>query len=224
MISHTRLPLFSRAYVEKIGEPGDEAPYTSLGVVAMEHIYVFYPSRDFFPILQCLQSPMHGEDESMSDSEDLSSSYAISRAQLELAQAWSCFLLVISTAQEALLQGSTLRLSSLKELLAALESQLAIQTSPTETVVAIATELSMLYTVLLRRWSCDLSKLDEEMLPSFNRILQLAGQVDPALSIELHAHLYSGLIQVIRTAKAHKGTCRCVCYFHICILPPLICK
>ena len=25
MISHTRLPLFSRAYVEKIGEPGDEA-------------------------------------------------------------------------------------------------------------------------------------------------------------------------------------------------------
>ena len=25
VISHTRLPLFSRAYVEKIGEPGDEA-------------------------------------------------------------------------------------------------------------------------------------------------------------------------------------------------------
>lgn len=141
----------------------------------------------------------------MSDSDGFSSSHEISRAQLELAQAWSCFLLVISTSQEALLQGSTLRLSLLKELLAALESQLQIQTTLTETVVAIATELSMLYTVLLRRWSCDLSKLDQEMLPSFNRILQQCGKVDPALSIELHSHLYSGLIQVIRTAKAHKG-------------------
>ena len=28
MISRTRLPLFSRAYVEKIGEPGDEATIT----------------------------------------------------------------------------------------------------------------------------------------------------------------------------------------------------
>ena len=141
----------------------------------------------------------------MSDVDDLSSSLEISRAQLELAQAWSCFLLVISTSQEALLQDSTLRLSLLKELLTALESQLQIQTMPTETVVAIATELSMLYTVLLRRWSCDLSRLDEEMLPSFNRILQQCGRVDPALSVELHSHIYSGLIQVIRTAKAHKG-------------------
>ena len=141
----------------------------------------------------------------MSDVDDLSSSHEISRAQLELAQAWSCFLLVISTSQEALLQDSTLRLSLLKELLTALESQLQIQTMPTETVIAIATELSMLYTVLLRRWSCDLSRLDEEMLPSFNRILQQCGRVDPALSVELHSHIYSGLIQVIRTAKAHKG-------------------
>ena len=146
----------------------------------------------------------------MSDKE-LSSSQEMSRAQLELIQAWSCFLLVISTAQEGLLQGSPLRLSLLKELLAALESQLETQTTPTETVVAIATELSMLYTVLLRRWSCDLSKLDKEMLPSFNRILQLCGRIDPALSIELYTHLYSGLIQVIRTAKMHKGVCVCVC-------------
>ena len=29
MISHTRLPLFSRAYAEKIGEPGDEARFVS---------------------------------------------------------------------------------------------------------------------------------------------------------------------------------------------------
>ena len=142
----------------------------------------------------------------MSDSDVISSSHAISRAQLELAQAWSCFLLVISTAQEALLQSSILRRSLLKELLAALESQLQNnQTTPTETVVTIATELSMLYTVLLRRWSCDLSKMDEGMLPSFNRILQGCGRVDPTLSIELHSHLYSGLIQVIRTAKSHKG-------------------
>ena len=141
----------------------------------------------------------------MSDSDGLSSSHEISRAQLELAQAWSCFLLVISTSQEALLQGSTLRLPLLKELLAALESQLQIQTTPTETIVAVATELSMLYTVLLRRWSCDLSKLDKEMLPSFNHILQQCGRVDAALCIELHSHLYSGLIQVVRTAKAHKG-------------------
>ena len=157
-----------------------------------------------FP-LQCLQSLTHGEDESMSDSDGFSSSHEISRAQLELAQAWSCYLLVISTSQEALLQGSTLCLSLLKELLAALESQLQNQTALTETVVTIATELSMLYTVLLRRWSCDLTKLDEEMLPSFNRILQQCGRIDPALSVELHSHLYSGLIQVIRTAKAHKG-------------------
>ena len=130
-------------------------------------------------------------------------------AQLDLAQAWSSFLLVISTTQESLLQGSTLRRALLKELLVALESQLESQASPTNTVVAIATELSMLYTVLLRRWSCDLSKLDEETLPSFNRILQLTSRLDSALSIELHAHLYSSLIQVIRTLKMHEGTRTC---------------
>ena len=158
---------------------------------------------------------------SLPDSEGLSFSPDITRAQLEMAQAWSSFLLVISTAQEALLQDSTLRLSLLNELLSALESQLAAQTTPTKTVVAIATELSMLYTVLLRRWSCDLSKLDEEVLPKFSSILQLTNRIDPALSIELHTHLYSGLIQVIRTSKTHKGefcvwvhvsfVCVCVC-------------
>ena len=128
------------------------------------------------------------------------------RGQLELARAWSSFLLVVSKTQESLLQGSPLRLSLLRELLVALESQLGSQGSPTETVVAIATELSMLYTVLLRRWSCDLSELNEETLPSFNRILQLSGRVEPALSVELITHLYSGLIQVLRTTELQKGT------------------
>lgn len=142
----------------------------------------------------------------MSD-EALPFSQEVARAQLQLAQAWSCFLLVISTSQESLLQGSPLRLSLLKELLTALESQLESQTTPMETVIAIATELSMLYTVLLRKWSCDLSKLDGETLPSFNQILQLSGRLDPSLSMEMHTHLYSALIQVIRTSKLHKGTC-----------------
>ena len=130
----------------------------------------------------------------------------VARAQLELVKAWSSLLLVISTSQESLLQGSPLRLSLLKELLISLESQLESQEPHTKTVVATATELSMLYTILLRRWSCDLLKLDDATLPSFNRILQLSGKLDPALCIEMHTHLYSGVIQVIRTLKMHKGT------------------
>ena len=130
----------------------------------------------------------------------------IARAQLELVQAWSSFLLVISTSQESLLQGSPLHLSLLKELLVSLESQLESQEPYAKTAVAVATELSMLYTVLLRRWSCDLLKLDDGTLPSFNRILQLSGRLDPALCIEMHTHLYSGVIQVIRTLKMHKST------------------
>ena len=132
----------------------------------------------------------------------------VTRGQLELAQAWSSFLLVISATQQSLLQGSPLRLELLKELLVALESQLESQTSSTEIVVAIATELSMLYTILLRRWSCDLSELNKETLPVFNRILHQLGRLEASLSVELTTHLYSGLIQVIRTTELHKGTGR----------------
>ena len=140
-----------------------------------------------------------------SDGDHTSTETEVARGQLELARAWSSFLLVISTTQESLLQGSPLRLSLLKELLVAIESQLESNSSPTATVVTIVTELSMLYTILLRRWSCDLPELDKETLPSFKRILHLLGRVDPTLSLELSTHLYSGLIQVIRKPELLKG-------------------
>ena len=54
MISHIRLPLFSRAYIEKIGEPGDEATHT--------HTTTCHPCADHVSVCACVRIMQGGKD------------------------------------------------------------------------------------------------------------------------------------------------------------------
>ena len=123
----------------------------------------------------------------------------LSRAQYELAGAWSSLLLVAASNEHVFHLSSPAHHSELLNgILEALESQLRGTAAVSDVVVAIATELSMLYMVLSRKWSCDSIKIGQEVVCTFNNILQSSGTIETHVSMEMMALIYSSLVQLLR--------------------------
>ena len=123
-------------------------------------------------------------------------------AQLQLAQAWSTFLCVGST-NEKLFHLSEIKLHErlLQEILHIIHSQL----DPTSPRISMATELSILYTVLLRKWKDECMKFDGVISRIFIDILSRCALLEPNSSLEIITHLYTCLIQifsVLRTSNS----------------------
>ena len=117
---------------------------------------------------------------------------------LELAKALSLLLLVVCSSPDTrhLFKDSSLRCDILNELLHSLHAQL---TKPTPDV-ALATELSMLYLVLFRKWSHDMIKRN-----NYNDALSVVSQVLLSMPSELARPLYSIAMLALQTARNHKG-------------------
>ena len=113
----------------------------------------------------------------------------------------------LSPSQEAVYQLSlsALRETVLEGCLEALESQVSA-TPPSRTTIAIATELSLLYLVLLRRWSHDL-ELRGDLIGRFDNILKCCSKLECSDSVQLCVSLYSILILLLKTLRHNSGRC-----------------
>ncbi|KAL5487078.1 hypothetical protein EMCRGX_G019637 [Ephydatia muelleri] len=122
-------------------------------------------------------------------------------AQLNLARGWKSMLVVGSMDHlDSVFQLSSsnvnTRMDILDGLLRALESQVKAGTEHPKSL-AIATELSALYLILVKKWS----SFKEDTVNRLGRILQLIGQFSFVPTVQLQSHMYSSLLLLIRTAR-----------------------
>lgn len=114
---------------------------------------------------------------------------------LELCGAMSTLFLTLCSSPHTkdVFQSLTLRQEILSQLLEALKSHL--------TTIAIATELSMLYLVLYRKWSRDIKSCHG------NKALSLIGEVLLSVPSELAMPLYSIVLLVLQSSRCNEGEC-----------------
>ena len=130
------------------------------------------------------------------------------KAQLLMSQAWSTLLCVASSHEKVFhLSDSVLRGSMLQEILDCINSQLNSEFPPSSMRIALATELSVLYMVLLRKWINQTKNFGSVTVQSFIGIMSLTSRLHPSLSLELTVHIYTSLLQLLSALHTSKGPC-----------------